>query len=894
MNDIRLGIHLDGGENVSRPFAKARQAAKNLSGSLTETAKKVRSLERTSGDIRRFRELRQKAAANATSLANARAKVADLAAKMRESDAAALKYGKAFEKARDQARRLKDGLGNTRAEVETMRRKLHAAGIDTKKLSSAQKTLTERLQAAKAAAGEEAAALDLARQKTSALAKARARLDRVLQRQQALAVTGTAALMGGRQALRVGGGTVSQGMNFEEAMSGVAGIARIDKTSAAFAALEAQAERLGATTSFSATEAAGGMEFLAMAGFNANQILASMPEMLNLAKAGRTELAATADIASNILSGFKLPAEEMGRVADVLTSAFTRSNTDLAKLGETMKYVAPIAAEVGTSIEDAAAMAGLLGNVGIQGSQAGTALRAIHNRLAGGTKASSKALDELGIDAKNAEGNLRPMVDILAEVANTTATMGSADRMGFFKAIAGEEAGAAMAQLVSESGAGKIVEFAEILRASSGEAARVAAAMGDNLAGDVKAWGSALEGLSIALTKLNIRPLRDFVQWGTSAVRTITEWTTANPELAGWIGRIAGGAAILATTFGGLALASAAIMGPLSWLGFGVTKAALGFGLFGSLAKGVVAGIGTLGKAFLAAGRLMMANPILAVIGLIAMGAYLIIENWETVGPFLEGIFDAVAGAVLEAWDGIKGAWQSAGEFFAGIWAGIGDGAAAAWEGIKSGFLSYHQLGIIIANWAPITEFLGDLWGDLVAGAFDTWQQLQDELATWSPLPAIRAGFDPVLRYIRELWDAILAKITAVWAKISPIFSAAKTGTDAIAGAISSVADGAAGAWESATGFAGDVADGAAGLAQDAWKALGGGIPTPVPVAPTAAAMTGDAPAITDNRRQDIVINVNAPAGADPKEVARMTARELQAATGSGRANSSFLDDPSP
>ena len=148
----------------------------------------------------------------------------------------------------------------------------------------------------------------------------------------------------------------------------------------------------------------------------------------------------------------------MGRVGDVLTATFTRSNVDLSMLGETMKYVAPIAKEFGTSIEDASAMAGLLGNVGIQGEQAGTTLRSLHNRLAAPPKMARKALDDLGISVADAQGNMRPMVDILAEIAKKTEGLGSADRLGAFKAIAGAEAGAGMAALVEQGGAGAITK----------------------------------------------------------------------------------------------------------------------------------------------------------------------------------------------------------------------------------------------------------------------------------------------------------------------------------------------------------------------------------------------------------------------------------------------------
>ena len=156
-------------------------------------------------------------------------------------------------------------------------------------------------------------------------------------------------------------------------MSRVQALTRLDKGSAELAALRAQARKLGADTMFSATEAAEGQAFLGMAGFDAKQIQAAMPGLLDMAKAGDTDLGRTADIGSNILGGFGLAAEEMSRVSDVLTQTMTTSNVTLEMLGETMKYVAPQARAAGASLEEMAAMTGLLGNVGIQSSQAGTA-----------------------------------------------------------------------------------------------------------------------------------------------------------------------------------------------------------------------------------------------------------------------------------------------------------------------------------------------------------------------------------------------------------------------------------------------------------------------------------------------------------------------------------------
>src|SRR5690625_4542367 len=274
--------------------------------------------------------------------------------------------------------------------------------------------------------------------------------------------------------------SVKAAAGFEQAMSRVGAVSRASEEDMAL--LTAQARELGATTAFSASQAAEGMEYLAMAGFNTRQIIAAMPGLLDTAAAAGDSLGRTADIVSNILSGFGLEAEETGRVADVLTATFTSSNTTLGSLGETMKMVAPVAASLGVSIEETAAMAGKLGDAGIQGSMAGTALRTILTSLAAPTGAAAKAISDLGIQTTDAAGNMLPVTSILDQIATATAHMGDAQRAAVLEMLAGREGVSALSALMSV-GASRIDEYADSLRNSAGVAAEVAGRQMANLAG---------------------------------------------------------------------------------------------------------------------------------------------------------------------------------------------------------------------------------------------------------------------------------------------------------------------------------------------------------------------------------------------------------------------------
>ncbi|PRS16548.1 phage tail tape measure protein [Bacillus paralicheniformis] len=305
------------------------------------------------------------------------------------------------------------------------------------------------------------------------------------------AVTG----FGGAMALGLGM-AVKTTADFESAMSRVGALS--GATGKQLESMTQTAEHLGATTAFTATQAAEGMQFLAMAGYKTNDIIAAMPGLLATAAAGQTDLATTADITSNILSGFGLQAEETARVADVLTKAFTNSNTDLEMLGYTMKYVAPIAHASGQSLESVAAAAGLLGNAGIQGTQAGTSLRRMLTRLAGPPKAAREELHDLGVTVEDAKGNMKPLAQIIGELAEATKDMGEADRLAAISRISGVEASSAMLALM-DAGQGKIEAFTKELENSGGTAEEIAKKQLDNLKGQLIILKSALEGAAIAI-----------------------------------------------------------------------------------------------------------------------------------------------------------------------------------------------------------------------------------------------------------------------------------------------------------------------------------------------------------------------------------------------------------
>ncbi len=264
--------------------------------------------------------------------------------------------------------------------------------------------------------------------------------------------------------------------------------------------LTLKARSLGETTQFSASQASEGMLFLGMAGFSTNQILAATPGVLNLAQAAGSDLGQTANIASNILSGFNLEAREMGRLGDVLSSTFTSSNTTLEQLGDAMKFVAPAASAAGANIEEVAGQVALLANVGIQGSLAGTALRASYLRLV--TPATQKQLSDLGVAVTDANGNMRNMPAILTDIGNATKGLGNAEKLATITKIFGVEAASAMVELTKQATNGALQKYIAKLRESHGVTQKMAEQMGNTTQGSIKRMGSALESLQITLGSL--------------------------------------------------------------------------------------------------------------------------------------------------------------------------------------------------------------------------------------------------------------------------------------------------------------------------------------------------------------------------------------------------------
>lgn len=437
---------------------------------------------------------------------------------------------------------------------------------------------------------------------------------------------------------------VKTSMDFEDQMARVGAVS--NSTGGQMSLLTEKARELGRDTRFSATQAAEGMQYLAMAGFDATQNLQAIPGTLRLAAAGATDLGRTADIASDILSGFGLQAREMDRVGDVLAKTFTTSNTNLEMLGDSMKYVAPVARSVGAEIEEVAAMAGLLANVGIKASQSGTAMRAMFLRLAAPTGKLRKhmaglgedvgelgrgrdALSFLGVSANDANGDMRKMSAVLQDIdaAMTAKGLGTGERAAVLNRIFGAEASAAAAELLVQAtnkGEKGLDSYTQSLRDSAGTNERIANRMNATTKGLVAALNSTWEDLNIELGDAMSEDVRGL---GTSIRETLletTKWAQENKTVVKNLGQLA-----LAVAAIGTALGAVTIVGP------GAVAVFTGLKL---LAMPLALGVKAIGAALnaTALGAIAMTAPITAItapmIALAGAVGYLAYEFGNLIG----------------------------------------------------------------------------------------------------------------------------------------------------------------------------------------------------------------------------------------------------------------------
>ena len=729
--DLSIRVAFSAIDKLTRPVSAASKAIGGLSGSLKKTQSSIKDLEKGAAS---FDRLRSQANDTAQKLRSTQRAFDGLNQKQREGGQLTEAQAARLETLRNKLSRLTDTYNKQTTQLRSAGQAVRQHGVNLTSGSGAVQSAIRRTE-------QYSQALERERQRLAAVTHAQASYERAKETGAKLRGGGTMAIAGAAAAGYAGGRFLAPAVGFDEEMSRVQALTRLDKGDTQLAALRAQAKKLGAETAFTTRDAASGQAFLAMAGFTPQSIQAALPGVLNMALAGGMELGESADIGSNILSQFTLPAGEMDRVSDVLTAAFTRTNTDLRSLGDTMKYAGPVASKLGISLEEAAGMAGILANNGLRGSDAGTAMRASLARLASPTTGAAKALKQLGVSVSDTRGKMRPVETILLDLYKATKKYGQVDQVGFFKDIAGEEAFVGLQTLVAGAGSGELQKLVRELKSAGGEASAVAKKMADNLSGDLKNLDSAWEGFRIQIEETVDGPLRKLTQGLSDAITTASEWAKANPRLAQTLLLVAGGALALTVSVGALSLAVGILIGPLAKLQLGFAVLTGGRGILGTITA-----FRTLGTA---------AGPVMASM-----------RGWPVVITGIASGFGRISAIMPAIRAGLMGAFLAPGAALTSLGKNLAmlilrlTGLPALW-GMITGAVS-----VLGGAMSFLLSPIGLIGAAFVAAGLLIWRY-------WQPIKAFFSGF------FTGVWQA-LTPVRAAFSALAPVFSALGNGIKVI------------------------------------------------------------------------------------------------------------------
>ncbi len=473
-----------------------------------------------------------------------------------------------------------------------------------------------------------------------------------------------------------------------------------------FEALVEKAKTLGATTSFTAKQAASGMVELGRAGFTAKEILNSIAGVMDLSRATTTELAEATNIAASTLRSFNLEADQMGRVADVLTATANNSAQTLTDLGEAMKYSAPVAAEFGMTLEDTAKSLGALANFAIRGSMAGNTLKNIMLRMA--SPSIRKEIEGQGVAVTDASGRFRNLADIMRDLGTATQKLPQAEKLDLFNKLFGLRAVTGGAKLTSTV----FENLSQAIDKSAGTAERTAKEMDSGIGGSFRRIMSAAEGVAIAIGTALAKPISTVTDLLTTLLGRIKEWVDNNRALIVTMGVIVvgigliGGALltlglatkVIAVGLGGLvsilkilgtslALSKAAFLALISPIGLlsvivialaarfvdfsKISGQAINYLLtrFPKLTSGIQASISAMGKA-LAQGNLTAAVDVLwAAIKIAWQKGINFIQNiWFSAQNWLAMSWLSIELTAIKSMEGIEQAWSGTVAFFQKVW----------------------------------------------------------------------------------------------------------------------------------------------------------------------------------------------------------------------------------
>jgi len=649
-NSTHAAVSILIGADLGKSFRDSFSGASKQLSALGDAIKKVND---KAGEIEAFRKSSRATKEASLAYLDAKQKLNLLSAEISKTDKPSKELQNNFRKAEVAAQKAKTAFIESAQATREMGKALGAAGVDFKNLNQQQQVLGKTLETLKKRQAALQANADAKSQNLSNRANYRAQM-------------GDAIALGA-----VLYSTIKPAVDFEYAMAQVGAVTEEAANSEGFKKLTAKARELGNTTQFTSAQAAQGMKFLGMAGFNTNQILAATPAILNLAIADNMELGQSAEIVSNILNGFAMKAEQAGEAADVLAQAAIATNTDVKMLGETMKFVAPAAAAVGGSLKETTALAGVLSNAGIQATMAGTMLRSAYLRLAAPARAGAKALgqirDQMKISAEEMpdvakeallaqnrlkglgvkifdKGKMRSMVDILRDLHKATKDLSDDQKLGVIKDIFGTYSTSGALAIFKGFDTGSVDEVLNKVNNADGTAKRMADRLSNTARGSFLEFQSAIESIGISLGTTLLPTISTTAREIAGMALKVSNFSEKFPVLTKYIG-------LTVVSIIGLKIATIALGYSFTFVR-GTFLAAQGALLvFRTTLTFVGLAMPVITAAIRAMGLALISNPIGLIIAGIALAATLLIANWKPVGEFFKSIFSGIIGWVKTAFD---------------------------------------------------------------------------------------------------------------------------------------------------------------------------------------------------------------------------------------------------
>ena len=601
------------------------------------------------------------------------------------------------------------------------------------------------------------------------------------------------------------GNVIELGQNFTSTMSEVSAIS--GATGEDFEKLEACAREYGATTVFSASNAAEALKYMSLAGWDADQSTSALGGVLNLAAASGMELGAASDMVTDYLSAFAMEAGDAAYFADLLSYAQSHSNTTAEALGEAYKNCAANLNAAGQDVETVTSLLEGMANQGYKGSEAGTAMAAIMRDITNGMKDGAIKIGETSVAVMDAQGNFRDLTDILTEVEAATNGMGDAERAVALSSTFTADSTKGL-NLILNEGMDNIAGYEEELRGASGSAEEMANIMNDNLSGDVAAMNSAFEELGLKIYDALESKLRAGVQFITNGVIPAIEWLGGHiPEVTiavsglgaviaamNWgtisskIAMVKGALVKLAAALGGVSLPAIAIIAVITAVALAFTNlwknneefrnkiTAIWDGIkakFDEFGQGIVDRLNALGFEF---------EDITEVMKAVWDGFC------EVLAPIFEGVFQQISNILNEALDILTGLF----DIFAGIFTGDWD---MVWQGVQEVFGAVWDFVVAtFENWISTFTSLADT----VLGWFGTdWETVWTNVKTffsdtWNAISSFFSGIlTGIKTFFMDTWNAIVSFFSGIF---SGIYSS-------VTGTMTEIHDTFTNIWDSITGF---------------------------------------------------------------------------------------------